>query len=87
MFRYMCKGKILIASPPPNPIFMEAHKSLGFKEIPNIIHYNYDGITPTPTFLLDTRWNRLETYIHNMLGRFGIQWVDTKEEPPPSMFY
>jgi DNA-binding CsgD family transcriptional regulator len=80
MYRFMCAGKILIASPPPNIHFYEAHISFGFQIVPGVSHQNYDGVTKTPTFLLDTRGNRLEKYLHMMLEKLGIRWGKPEEE-------
>ncbi|WP_419871904.1 hypothetical protein [Candidatus Pristimantibacillus sp. PTI5] len=41
------------------PYFIEAHKSLGFKTVPNLFHTYYDGVTPTPTFVLDLQREKL----------------------------
>jgi DNA-binding CsgD family transcriptional regulator len=80
MYRYMCAGKILIASPPPNAHFYEAHLSFGFSIVPGVSHKNYDGVTPTPTFILDTRGGLLEKYLHMMLERLGISWKQQSVE-------
>lgn len=72
MFSYMCSGGIFIASPPPLDFFRDAHVNLGFQTAPIPAHYNYDGRTPTPTFVLDTGGDKLETYLRFLLRRGGF---------------
>jgi DNA-binding CsgD family transcriptional regulator len=72
MFSYMCSGGIFVASPPPLAFFRDAHLSLGFQLAPGVVHYSYDGKTPTPTFVLDTRGERLEQFLRFLLRRGGF---------------
>ncbi|WP_274318826.1 LuxR C-terminal-related transcriptional regulator [Paenibacillus qinlingensis] len=72
MFSYMCSGGIFITSPPPLGFFREAHLNLGFQLVPGIIHHNYDDKTPTPTFVLDTRGDKLEAFLRFLLKRGGF---------------
>jgi DNA-binding CsgD family transcriptional regulator len=72
MFSYMCSGGIFITSPPPMEFFRNAHLSLGFQLAPGIVHYNYDGKTPAPTFVLDTRREKLEQFLRFLLKRGGF---------------
>ncbi|NQX62600.1 helix-turn-helix transcriptional regulator [Paenibacillus qinlingensis] len=68
----MCSGGIFITSPPPLGFFREAHLNLGFQLVPGIIHHNYDDKTPTPTFVLDTRGDKLEAFLRFLLKRGGF---------------
>ncbi|MNI56126.1 Spore germination protein GerE [compost metagenome] len=40
--------------------------------MPGIVHHNYDGKTPTPTFVLDTRGDKLEEFLRFLLKRGGF---------------
>ncbi|MFB9276351.1 LuxR C-terminal-related transcriptional regulator [Cohnella cellulosilytica] len=72
MFSYMCAGGLFVASPPPAPFFGEVHRTLGFQAVPGLLHRNYDGRTPTPTFVLDTRGEKLEAFLAFLLKRGGF---------------
>jgi DNA-binding CsgD family transcriptional regulator len=72
MFSYMCSGGIFITSPPPMDFFRDAHLNLGFQLASGIVHHNYDGNTPTPTFVLDTRGDKLEEFLRFLLKRGGF---------------
>lgn len=72
LFSYMCAGGIFITSPPPMSFFHDAHLNLGFHLAPGIVHCNYDGKTPTPTFVLDTRGDKLEQFLRFLLRRGGF---------------
>jgi DNA-binding CsgD family transcriptional regulator len=72
LFSYMCSGGIFITSPPPMSFFHDAHLNLGFQLAPGIVHCNYDGKTPTPTFVLDTRGDKLELFLRFLLRRGGF---------------
>ncbi|CAG7623270.1 HTH-type transcriptional regulator MalT [Paenibacillus solanacearum] len=72
MFSYMCSGGIFITSPPPMDFFRDAHLSLGFRQAPGVMHHHYDGRTPTPTFVLDTRGEKLEQFLRFLLQKGGF---------------
>lgn len=72
MYNYMCAGKLFFASPPPLPMFHDSHLGLGFEMVPGVFHNSYDGKTPTPTFVLDTRGEKLDAFLAAMLHRIGI---------------
>ena len=71
IFSYMCSGGIFVASPPPLPFFSVTHREVGFRIVPGVTHRNYDGRTPTPTYVLDTRGEKLEKYLEFLLQRGG----------------
>lgn len=64
-------GELVVESPAPLPYFIATHHSLGFQIAPNGTHTAYDGITPTPTFVLDLREGKLIDYIHRMMRQSG----------------
>lgn len=74
IFAYMCRGAILVASPPPIEVGIKAHVGIGFEPVPGAEHTNYDGKTPTAVFALDTRGERLVRYLQAMLRRIGVEW-------------
>jgi DNA-binding CsgD family transcriptional regulator len=61
-------GEFIVESPAPITYFTEAHKSLGFEVAPGGRHTNYDGVTPTDTFILDLQNEQVMSYIHRMLA-------------------
>jgi len=73
MFSYMYAGGLFVTSPPPMLFFDNVHRELGFQDVPGLQHCNYDGRTPTPTFVLDTRGEKLEQFLGMLLKRSGVQ--------------
>lgn len=72
MFSYMCAGGLFFTSPPPMDFFHDAHVNLGFELTPGVVHCSYDDKTPTPTFVLDTRGDKLESFLRFLLKRGGF---------------
>lgn len=72
MFSYMCSGGLFFASPPPMDFFRMSHLNLGFQPAAGVVHQHYDGKTPTPTFVLDTRGDKLESFLRFLLRRGGL---------------
>ncbi|MDF2661963.1 MAG: LuxR family transcriptional regulator [Paenibacillus sp.] len=72
MFSYMCSGGLFFASPPPMEFFRMSHLNLGFQPAAGVVHRHYDGKTPTPTFVLDTRGDKLKTFLRFLLKRGGL---------------
>ncbi|MEF3303316.1 LuxR family transcriptional regulator [Paenibacillus sp. GYB003] len=60
---HMLSGSVLIASPPHLPYYAEAHRSLGFAPVPGAEHADYDGVTLTPTYRLDTRGGEMAAFL------------------------
>jgi len=79
LFSLALKGGLIVASPPPQQVYQGAHIGLGYDVVPNVYHCDYDDMTPTPTFVLDTRGARLEGYLRKLIGRLSL------EEPPMSL--
>lgn len=73
MHGLMCAGKLFVTSPPPLAMFRQSHLGLGFELLADVAHCAYDGKTPTPTFVLDTRGDGLERLLAGMLRRIGIE--------------
>ncbi|HZG58880.1 LuxR family transcriptional regulator [Paenibacillus sp.] len=68
IFSLLLRGGLIVVSPPPVPLFQGVFQGLGFEQVPGVVHTDYDGTTPTPTFLLDTRGNRLGTYLRGLVA-------------------
>ncbi|MCD9022093.1 helix-turn-helix domain-containing protein [Cohnella silvisoli] len=83
IFSYLCSGGLFIASPPPMEFFKSAHLNMGFKIAPGIFHLHYDGRTPTPTFVLDTRGEKLEQFLRFLLKQGG--YSDPRPRLPDGM--
>jgi DNA-binding CsgD family transcriptional regulator len=79
VYGYFCKG-LYVTSPPPLELSTLAHRSFGFEFVPGAYHRNYDGVTETPTFLLDTRGAKLEQFLRRIARQFG--WKPAVEERP-----
>lgn len=75
----MVSDGLIVTSPPPDPIMQDAHRSMGFKEIEGVFHTYYDGVTPTPIFMLDTRGNKLQALFEGLLQQAGLL-LDPEEE-------
>ncbi|TMV51932.1 hypothetical protein FE783_03010 [Paenibacillus mesophilus] len=69
---HIISAGFLVAAPPPNPFFGEIHKGLGCEVAKHALHYDYDGITPTPYYVIDTRGTKLQSYLNKMLASFGM---------------
>ncbi|SDC95162.1 AAA ATPase domain-containing protein [Paenibacillus sp. UNCCL117] len=72
MFSYMCSGGLFFASPPPIAFLQMSHINLGFQPAAGVVHQHYDDKTPTPTFVLDTRGDKLEMFLRFLLKRSGL---------------
>ncbi|WP_309121536.1 LuxR C-terminal-related transcriptional regulator [Paenibacillus sp.] len=80
MYNYMCAGKLFVTAPPPLEMFRESHLGLGFQLLPHVTHCSYDGKTPAPAFVLDTRGEKLEAFLNAMLRRIGVELEPTRNE-------
>ncbi|WP_409343188.1 LuxR C-terminal-related transcriptional regulator [Paenibacillus sp. MBLB4367] len=78
LFTLMVSDGILIASPPPHPVYVKSHLNMGFAEVAGVKHYYYDDVTPTSTFVLDTRGDKLDGLLNRLLQNTGM-----KETPLP----
>ncbi|MDF2671211.1 MAG: hypothetical protein K0R67_3517 [Paenibacillus sp.] len=69
---HIISARFIVAAPPANPLFGEIHQGFGCQVAKHAVHYDYDGITPTPYYVIDTRGNKLQSYLNKMLASFGI---------------
>ncbi|BBI30894.1 hypothetical protein KCTCHS21_02930 [Cohnella abietis] len=70
----------IVAAPISNPISHAICTSLGLDKVEGIFHREYDGITPTSYYFLDTRGNKVLNYVNKMIASFGLQEDDEKKE-------
>ncbi|WP_240417872.1 helix-turn-helix transcriptional regulator [Paenibacillus periandrae] len=75
---HIISAGFLIAAPPANPFFGEIHLGLGCQVAKHAVHYDYDGLTPTPYYVIDTRGNKLQSYLNKMLA--GFDMLDERRE-------
>jgi len=78
MLEQILNGGLLLASPPPFPHYTEVHRSLGFDVVPELVHYDYDGVTPTQTFVMNTRGKGLIPLLNRL--------VEGLPQAPPAKF-
>ncbi len=78
---YMCTGGIFVISPPP-PVetIRQIYLSMGFEEVPGVTHCHYDGKTQTPYFIVDTREERLKSFLARLLRNSAIEWPPSNEK-------
>ncbi|CAM4372403.1 helix-turn-helix transcriptional regulator [Paenibacillus tarimensis] len=67
-FGCMLSGRIVVTSPPPLDYYRMACISLGFREVPGAVHYDYDGVTPASTYMLDTRTDKIPELLAFLAG-------------------
>lgn len=75
---HMLSPGICIAAPPAHPMFEDIHLRLGCEVASEGIHTDYDGITPTPLYIIDTRGRKLQEFLNKMTASLGI----LQEEEP-----
>ncbi|AFC27956.1 LuxR family transcriptional regulator [Paenibacillus mucilaginosus 3016] len=66
-FEWILGGQLLITSPPPLPYFIQAVEALGFRQAEGVVHTDHDGVTPSYTYLLDTRREKQLGFLHRMM--------------------
>ncbi|MNI58559.1 CsgBAC operon transcriptional regulatory protein [compost metagenome] len=69
---HIMSAGFIVAAPPANPFFREIHQGLGCEIASHAVHYDYDGVTSTPYYVIDTRGNKLLGYLNKRLESFGI---------------
>ncbi|UUZ81904.1 LuxR C-terminal-related transcriptional regulator [Paenibacillus sp. P26] len=77
---HMLSPGICIAAPPANPMFEDIHLRLGCEIAKEGIHYDYDGNTPTPLYIIDTRGNKLQKFLDKMLASVGFAQEEADED-------
>ncbi|WP_165822338.1 helix-turn-helix transcriptional regulator [Paenibacillus montanisoli] len=74
---YLLTAGYVVATSISNPITDSFADSLGLEKT-TIVHYDYDGQTPMPYRVLDTRGNKIMNYLNKMITSFGLS--ETKDE-------
>ncbi|MBD0379511.1 helix-turn-helix transcriptional regulator [Paenibacillus sp. WST5] len=77
---HMLSPGFCIAAPPANPMFEDIHLRLGCETAKEGIHFDYDGTTPTPLYVIDTRGNKLKHFLNKMIASFGLLEEDKHED-------
>ncbi|RIX53881.1 helix-turn-helix transcriptional regulator [Paenibacillus nanensis] len=81
MNAYFCSGGIVVCSPYPSGISREAYPGFGFSVVAGAAHYHYDGKTEAPTYALDTRGDKLRSFLEGMFRKAGLEWQAPQAEP------
>jgi DNA-binding CsgD family transcriptional regulator len=69
---YILTAGYVVASPTANPVSDAILFSLGMEKKEEIVHYDYDGETPTPYYVMDTRGKKILPYMEKMISSFGL---------------
>ncbi|WP_166241557.1 helix-turn-helix transcriptional regulator [Paenibacillus turpanensis] len=78
LFEQILSGKVIVTSPPPLDYCTLAYRSLGFECLSDVVHFYYDGTTPAPYYVLDTRGQKLAGFIKQV-----IQYTDGNSDEIP----
>lgn len=74
IYEHICAGGVVVCSPFATEIARKSFLAFGFSTVEGATHNNYDGKTPTPTYVLDTRGDRLRTFLEGLFRKAGIEW-------------
>ncbi|MBW5448251.1 AAA family ATPase [Cohnella sp. CFH 77786] len=77
---HMLSPGICIAAPPANPMFEDIHLRLGCETAKEGVHSDYDGVTPTPLYVIDTRGYKLQEFLNKMIASIGLPEQPGQEE-------
>ncbi|MGE5704004.1 MAG: helix-turn-helix domain-containing protein, partial [Clostridia bacterium] len=72
MFSYMCTRGIFVVTPQPVKSVEQLFLSMGFEMFPGVTHSHYDGKTPTPYFIIDTRGDKLHRFLNRLMNQADI---------------
>ncbi|GLX70404.1 hypothetical protein MU1_47500 [Paenibacillus glycanilyticus] len=70
----------IVAAPIGNPISHAICTSLGMEQATEAVNLDYDGVTPSPYYIMDTRGNKVKQYVDKMIAALGVQDDDEHEE-------
>lgn len=73
LFTLPLKGGLIGTSPAPQRVRHDAHLAMGYEVVPGVSHCHYDGVTPTPTLILDARGGKLELFLKKMITSLGLE--------------
>nr|WP_223192787.1 helix-turn-helix transcriptional regulator [Paenibacillus sedimenti] len=77
IYSFLCRGGLLVCTPFDNEIGRKAYTGFGFNIVEGATHCNHDGRTPTPTYELDTRGEKLLEFLNHLFRRAGMEWKST----------
>jgi len=81
IYSFLCRGGISVCSPYDSEIGRSAYTAFGFSPVEGATHCHYDGCTPTPTYALDTRGDKLPAFINKLFRQAGMK-VKLEGRPP-----
>ncbi|WP_127495899.1 LuxR C-terminal-related transcriptional regulator [Paenibacillus glycanilyticus] len=70
----------IVAAPIGNPISHAICASLGLEQAAGAVNLDYDGVTPAPYYILDTRGNKVNHYVDRMIAALGMQEEEQEAE-------
>ncbi|AHV97468.1 LuxR family transcriptional regulator [Paenibacillus sabinae] len=82
IYSYMFRGGILVSSPFGSEISRKVYRGFGFHTVEGATHINYDGVTPTPTYAVDTRGAKLQDFLERLFYRAGLTWQENDHQKP-----
>ncbi|TBL80479.1 response regulator transcription factor [Paenibacillus thalictri] len=74
---HMLSRGVCIAAPPANPMFEHIHLRLGCEQ--TTVHRDYDGITPTPMYMIDTSGGKLHRFLNKMIASLSLPQEEAQE--------
>lgn len=72
IYSFLCRGGISVCTLYDSEIGRRAYTAFGFRPVEGATHYHYDGRTRTPTYVLDTRGDRLPKFLNQLFQRMGM---------------
>lgn len=92
IYSFLCRGGLVVCTPFDTEIGRKAYTAFGFSVVEGATHCNYDGVTPTPTYALDTRGEKLTAFLHQLIRQGGLEWEAPlkstgKDTEAPSVVY
>ncbi len=70
--QYMLSAGLMVTTSPAIPFFHAIFRGLGFEQVKEVVHYEYDDGRPAPYFVLDIRGPKLRDYLNKMIASAGI---------------
>lgn len=72
IYSFLCRGGITVCSPYDSEISRSAYTAFGFSPVEGATHRHYAGQTPTPTYALDTRGDKLPAFLMKLFRQAGM---------------
>ncbi|WP_219835382.1 LuxR family transcriptional regulator [Paenibacillus sp. R14(2021)] len=80
LITYILTAGYVVAAPTENPISNAICTSLGLEKAKDVVHYDYDGVTPTSYYVMDTRGKNIHRYLNKMIASFGLSEDGDEED-------